>query len=271
MNHVFQYRLASSFQDAVAGLAELGADARILAGGTDLLVNIRAGLMAPTHVIDIKAVPGIDTLTYTPETGLSIGAAVTVNALMENDAVQAHYPLLVQCAHQLASHQVRNRATVVGNIVNASPCADLAPPLLCLDAAIEIQSADGARQVSCREFFVAAKQTVLRPGELVSRILVPAETADGQGGYKKLKRIQGHDLGIVGVALWRQRDRVRVAVSSAAPTPVYVGEFAADEPLASVQEALSAAINPIDDVRCTRDYRLFMAGVYLRRLWQEVV
>jgi CO/xanthine dehydrogenase FAD-binding subunit len=270
MNHQFHYHSASSYDEALALMGEYGAAARLLAGGTDLLVNIRAGMMQPEHVIDIKRIPAIQSLDYTEATGLSIGAGVTINMLMNAEVVQNRYPLLGQCARQLASHQVRNRATVVGNIVNASPCADMAPALLCLEAAIEIRSATGVRAVPCHTFFTGAKQTILQPGEMVSRILVPAAWADAGGGYRKLKRIQGHDLGIVGVALMKKNGAARVAVSSAAPTPVLVGAFAATDTVDAVAAALAAAIRPIDDVRCSREYRLFMADIYLKRLWQEV-
>lgn len=270
MNHMFQYLAPATFEEALQSLAEHGSKAKLLAGGTDLLINIRADLVKPTHVIDIKKIPDITALTFDPKEGLSIGAAVTINAVIKDAAVNEHYPLLAVCAHQLASHQVRNRATVVGNVVNASPCADMAPPLLCLEAALEIRSSEGVRSVPCHEFFTGPKQTILKPGEIVSRITVPAHTSGARGGYKKLKRIQGHDLGIVGVALLKKGDWVRVSVSSAAPTPVLVRDFKASDPLETMVEETLKAISPIDDVRCTRDYRLFMVGVYLKRLVQEV-
>lgn len=271
MNRAFQYRAASSYEEALGWLAELGPESRVLAGGTDLLVNIRSGLMQPAHVIDIKRIPEIDRLSFSDSEGLSIGAGVIINELLERKEITEHFPLLSVCARQLASHQVRNRATVVGNIVNASPCADMAPALLCLDASIEIRSADGPRSVPAHTFFTGAKKTILKPGEMVSRITIPAAMRDAVGGYKKLKRIAGHDLGIVGVALLKHGDLIRVAVSSAAPTPVRVRDFSANDSLDTVIADTQAAICPIDDVRCTKEYRLFMVGVYLKRLWQEVV
>ncbi len=270
MNHAFRYLAPTSYDEALQFLAELGKRGKLMAGGTDLLVNIRADLEHPTHVIDIKHIPDIGKLTYSDQDGLSIGAAVTINAIIDDPAVNEHYPLLVACAHQLASHQVRNRATVVGNVVNASPCADMAPPLMCLEAEVEIRSLDGTRTVPCHTFFTGPKQTILKPGEMVSRMMVPARMRGASGGYRKLKRIQGHDLGIVGVALMKKDDLVRVAVSSAAPTPILVRDFKASDAVETMVEETMKAISPIDDVRCTKDYRLFMAGVYLKRLAQEV-
>ena len=270
MNEAFHYLAPTSFEEALQLLAKHGEHGKLMAGGTDLLVNIRADLERPTHVIDIKKIPAINDLTYDEKEGLSIGAAVTINAIIDDSAVNQHYPLLVACAEQLASHQVRNRATVVGNVVNASPCADMAPPLMCLDAKIEIRAPDGTRSVPCHEFFTGPKQTILKPGEMVSRITVPATMRGARGGYRKLKRIQGHDLGIVGVALMRKDDLIRIAVSSAAPTPILVRDFQASEPVERMVEDMLKALSPIDDVRCTKDYRIFMAGVYLKRLAQEV-
>ena len=180
MNHAFHYLAPTSFEEALRLLADYGERGKLMAGGTDLLVNIRADLEHPTHVIDIKKIPGIADLTHDANDGLSIGAAVTVNAIIHDPAVNEHYPLLAACAHQLASHQVRNRATVVGNVVNASPCADMAPPLLCLEASIEIRSLEGARAVPCHTFFTGPKKTILKPGEMVSRITVPAGMRGGQ-------------------------------------------------------------------------------------------
>lgn len=271
MNHAFQYQAPATYEEALQALTDGGPDARLMAGGTDLLVNIRAGLMKPRQVIDIKHIPGIDDLVFDAQDGLSIGAGVTINRIIDDPVVGDNYPLLTVCARQLASHQVRNRATVVGNVVNASPCADMAPPLLCLDAGIEVRSLTGTRSVPCHTFFTGAKQTILQPNELVSRITIPAQLVGAVGGYRKLKRIQGHDLGVVGVAVVRKDDRVRVAVSSAAPTPVLVRDFNVSDDVEQVMEETRAAITPIDDVRCTRDYRLFMVGVYVKRLWQEVV
>lgn len=271
MNYAFSYRAAASFEEALEALRDGGPDTRVLAGGTDLLVNVRAGLLQPTTIIDLKRIPHIQTCSDDPADGLSIGAAVTINALMAAEPVRTQYPILWACARQLASHQVRNRATVVGNIVNASPCADMAPALISLDAELEIRALNGTRLEPCADFFTGPKQTRLQPGEMVSRIRIPAAWRGHQGGYHKLKRIQGHDLGIVGVACVKQGEHVRLAISSAAPTPVRVQELRATDTVDDAIAAAQAAIKPIDDVRCSREYRLFMVSVYIRRLWQQVV
>ena len=204
-------------------LADEGAAAALLAGGTDLLVNIRAGLARPKIVVDAKKVEGF--------AGIAWSAARRARHPRRRDDQRAarrredadDYPLLIACAHDLASHQIRNRATVVGNVVNASPCADMAPALLCLRARAVISSKRGEREIPFSAFFKGVKKTAVAPDEVVERIVVPAASAGARGGYYKLKRINGHDLGIVGVALCIGRDgEMRLAVGSCAPTPILV-------------------------------------------------
>lgn len=270
MVHEFQYRSPRTRPELLAFLAEHGPAARILAGGTDLLPNIRAGLAKPDFVIDCKRLPDSDRIAFSPEDGLVLGHGVTINALLRDGAVRDHYPLLAEAGRQLASHQVRNRATVAGNVVNASPCSDMALPLLCLDAQAVIVSRDGQRSVSFRDFFSGPKRSVLGPDEFLAEIRIPPETAGAHGRYAKLKRIKGHDLGIVGVMIARVGDELRVAVSSAAPTPVLVSGVDPSESAQAVDERVQAAIHPMDDVRGTAEYRRFMAGVFVRRLLPEV-
>lgn len=244
--------------------------ARILAGGTDLMVDLRHGLRHPRVVVDVKGVDGYRAITWDPEAGLSIGASATINDVLYDPAVRTHFPLLVACAEDLASHQIRNRATVAGNVVNASPCADMAPGLLCSRATALVASRDGERTVPFSQFFTGVKRTVLKPEEVLVRIQVPADAADAQGRYRKLKRIRGHDLGIVGVAVWRKDDDVRIGVSSSAPTPLLIDDLGG---LGSVDEMVAEVgrtISPISDVRCSADYRAHMVQLFARRLLEEV-
>jgi CO/xanthine dehydrogenase FAD-binding subunit len=268
MADTFQYRAPVSR----AQLLDLVADheaVRILAGGTDLLVDIRNGFAHPEVVVNIKHVDGLRDITWNPDDGLVIGAAATINDVLRSAAVREHYPLLVECARDLASHQIRNRATVVGNVVNASPCSDMAPGLLCLQARAVISSHRGERAVPFQEFFTGVKQTVLQHDEVLERIVVPPESAGARGGYRKLKRIKGHDLGIVGVALLTHRGDLRLGISSAAPTPVLVDGLTTTTPADEVVAAARAAISPISDVRCSAEYRAFMVETFVRRLLDE--
>jgi carbon-monoxide dehydrogenase medium subunit len=269
MTGTFKYRAPVSRSELFDLVAQHEA-VRILAGGTDLLVDIRNGVRLPEVVVDIKHVDGLNHLTWNPEEGLVIGAATTINDVLRSAAVREHYPLLLACAHDLASYQIRNRATVVGNVVNASPCSDMAPGLLCLQARAVVASNRGERVVPFRDFFTGVKKTVLAHDEVVERIVVPPETAGARGGYRKLKRIKGHDLGIVGVALLKLNGDLRLGVSSAAPTPVLVDGLSTDTPADEVVAAARGAISPISDVRCSAEYRAFMAETYVRRLLEEV-
>jgi len=270
MVHEFEYRAPKTRPELLALLAEHGASAKVLAGGTDLLPNIRMGMAKPAYVLDCKKISDSDHLSFSQSEGLRIGHGVTINALLRESVVRDRFPLLAEAAHQLASHQVRNRATVAGNVVNASPCSDMALPLLCLDAEAVLVSLDGQRVVRFRGFFTGPKATVLRPGEFLSEIRVSASRAGITGRYAKLKRIKGHDLGIVGGMLARAEDGIRAAISSAAPTPILVVGIDPTEGSDALNERVQSAIKPIDDVRCTAEYRRFMVGVFIRRLFPEV-
>jgi len=266
----FDYLAPQTLPDLVEMLGAGNGDVRILAGGTDLLVNIRAGLVSPKTVVNIKKVAGFDALAYDPKKGLEIGAAVTVNRLAEHPDVRANYPLLALCAESLASYQLRNRATVVGNIVNASPCADMAPALLCYEAEAVIASKKGTRKVALGDFFTGVKKTVLAADEVVEKLVVPAAQAGGKGAYAKLKRIKGHDLALVGVALHKKGELVRFAASAVAPTPILVRDFTAADSPDEIAKGVLAAIKPIGDVRSSGEYREFMVQVYVKRLLEEV-
>jgi len=159
---------------------------------------------------------------------------------------------------------------VVGNVVNASPCSDMAPALLCLGARAVLSSRRGQRVVPFLEFFQGVKKTVLRPDELLEEIVVPAESAGARGAYRKLKRIQGHDLGIVGVAVLKHAGALRLGISSCAPTPLLVDGLREGDPPEAAVGAARRAIRPISDLRCSKEYRAHMVEVFVRRLIEEV-
>ncbi|MFQ3547772.1 MAG: xanthine dehydrogenase family protein subunit M [Termitinemataceae bacterium] len=270
MLHKFSYVAPRSREELFSILDQEQGAAKILAGGTDLLVNIRNGVMKPRLVVDIKKVAGYQGISYSPSDGLLFRPTVTINEILRDPAVKEHYPLFQECAHDLASYQVRNRATIMGNVVNASPCSDMAPALLCMGAQAIIASSAGTRVIPFSQFFRGVKRTVLAPNEVLEAIQVPAAAADGRGAYKKLKRISGHDLGIVGVAVYIKGDTLRIAVSSAAPTPVVTPDLSDS---ISIEEAITETrkiTSPISDVRCSKEYREFMIGIFVKRLLQEV-
>ncbi|HTX73833.1 MAG TPA: FAD binding domain-containing protein [Rectinemataceae bacterium] len=266
----FKYAAPATRTELLALLSERKGRARLLAGGTDLLVNIRNGVMKPEMVINVKKVQGYSGITWSATEGLTLRPATTINDLLRDREVHERYPLLTECAHDLASYQIRNRATVIGNVVNASPCSDMAPGLLCLGARAVIASSRGEREVPFSEFFKGVKKTVLAEDEILERIVIPAASVGARGLYRKLKRINGHDLGIVGVALMRKDGAMKLGISSSAPTPVLVEGLKDGDSVEKVVAAARAAISPISDVRCSKEYREYMVEVYVRRLYAEV-
>ncbi len=269
MTRVFKYRAPAARAELLGLLADHEA-VRVMAGGTDLLVDIRNGFGHPEMVVNLKNVDGYADISWSASEGLGISAAVTINDVLRSARIRESYPLLVACAHDLASHQIRNRATVVGNVVNASPCSDMAPALLCLGAHAVIASRRGDRVVPFSEFFQGVKRTVLQADEVLERIVVPVEIAGARGGYRKLKRIKGHDLGIVGVAVMKKDGLLRLGISSCAPTPVLVDGLSENDPVESVVAAARDAVHPISDLRCSAEYRAHMVEVFVRQLLQEV-
>lgn len=271
MLYEFDYHAPKSQRELLDILSGEGGNARILAGGTDLMVNIRLGFVRPGRVVDLKKIPAHGQITFTKTEGLTIGPAVTINQLMNNPVVQKQFPVLIEAGKVLASHQLRNRATVIGNLCNASPCADMAPPLLCLGARVVLIGSKGnRRELSLPEFFIGVKKTKLATDEYCEAIVVPPGAAGARGGFQKLKRVKGHDIGVLSVCLLKQRDLMRVAIGSAAPTPILLKDFTAKTaPDRICQEALRS-ISPIDDVRGSADYRNFMAQTYIRNLLKEV-
>ena len=270
MYEVFKYRAPKSRGELLSLLAAHGGSAMVLAGGTDLLVDIRGGLAKPELVINLKKVEDFSGLCWSQSDGLVIGPAVTLNELLEDPKARSSYPLLIDCAASIASHQLRNRATVVGNIAHASPGADMAPGLLCLGARVLLSSRRGQREMALKDFFTGVKQTVHANDEIVEAITVPPASAGSVGSYSKLKRIEGHDLALVGVALARLDGEVRLGIASAAPTPLLIDGLSAADPTEVVVAAAREAVHPISDLRCSEEYRRFMIEVYVRRLFEEV-
>jgi len=228
----------------------------------------------PDVLLDIKGIEETHRLEFTSGVGLFIGASVTVNQVAGSVIIQEKYRALWQAAQALGSYQVRNRATLVGNICNASPGADLAAPLLVYEAKVLIASKTGKRSLLLIEFFTGVKKTVLAADELVVGISLPDPSSGDQSVYLRQARIKGHDLGIVGVAVRLRNDKTfLVALSAVAPTPVRL--FALEESLNAQLDSLEIAviageevrklIHPISDVRASAEYRLHIAGVLVKR------
>ncbi len=255
----FQYHKAETIEQALDLLARNSPDARILAGGTDLIVGMKEGDCTPKHVVDVKAIPELRRLEVGADGGLAIGACVTVNELLELEDMPPGMAALRDAASVLATHQLRNRATVGGNIANASPACDLGPPLLVLGAAVSAASPSGRRTVSLGDFFTGVKRTCLGVDEVITAVDVPPP-GDTVSAFVKRRRTRGHDLATVSVAAALGGGRgLRLGLGAVAERPLLV-EVAGDVEAArgaAVRAAL-AAVAPIDDVRAGAGYRRSM-------------
>lgn len=270
----FKYVKAKTIDEVLTYLGDRDRCTKILAGGTDLMVLMQRNLETPDCLIDIKGIEEMKRLDFVQGVGLLVGASVTVNQVAESKIILEKYQALGQAAKTLASYQLRNRATLVGNVCNASPGADLAGPLLIFEANVHIASPDGRRILPLAQFFTGPKKTVLAANELVTGISLPDLSSGDQSLYLKQARVKGHDLGIVGVAMRLTSDqKFLVALSAVAPTPIRLLELEeflnahprAPELATKAGEMVQKLIHPISDVRASAEYRLLIAGVLVKR------
>ena len=282
----FEYLEPQTLSEAIALLQQHGDSARIVAGSTDFLIRSRQGVWRPDFVVNIQHVPGLDALSYNPDDGLAIGAMVTVQALERDPTVRAHYPALATGATSFAGVQVRNLATVGGNVCNASPAGDTLPALLALQAECRIAGPQGERQVPLDQFFTGPGRTVLGHGEILTEFRLPPPSPNSGSLYIKHSPRGAMDIASVGVASAvslqdgsRVIQEARIALGAVAPTPFRA--YSAEEMLrgqeitpaliqAVAQEAESLA-RPIDDVRNSAAYRKAIAGALTRRTLENAI
>jgi len=269
----FDFIEPQTVDEACALLAEDPEGNAVFAGGTDVLVN-RGGGYEPRRLVSLHRIDELHDIGYSEAAGLRIGAMVTVNRVARNEIVQEHYPGIIDAALCLAADQVRNQATVAGNLCMAVPSADMAPILLAHGAALLVASPDGAREVGIREFFTGPRETVLGPTEVVTAIEVPPPAEDrGDANQRHGGRVS-LSLPIASAAAVVTMDgevcrNAAVGLGAVAPTPLYaarVGEFLAGKELSPevLEEAgalASAEAKPIDDLRASKAYRLEVVGV----------
>jgi len=274
----FDYQKVYSLQEAFdAASASRGASA-FLAGGTDLLVQIKEGKKQPRRIIDVKGIHELAGVTLS-EDGLSIGALTSIRTLETSLPVSEKVPLLSQTAAKLGSVQVRHRATIGGNLCNASPSADTAPALLALDAQVEINGKAGTRMIELESFFLGPGATVLGDGEILTRLKIPL-TPNRQGSvYYKLSTRKAMDLAFVGVAVLLELGgddeitKTRIALGAVAPTPIRVpsaenllrGIRLVPEAAREAAEVAARSCEPITDHRASAEYRREM----VRELCQQ--
>ena len=281
----FDYVRARDPDQVVQLLQEHGKKARPLMGGTDLFPNLRNGLFRPHTLVDVKQLPGMRDIAIGPDGSLLVGAAVTMNKLAFEPGVRSRFPLLADAAGSVASYQIRNRATLGGNLCNASPCADTSPATLALDARFILRGPDGERSLPAGEFFLGPGHTALLPGEYMTAILFPPTPHGSAASYQKLGRCRAGDLALVGVAVHGSPDPTtksgfsfRIVLGSVAPVPIralsaedmLASSSPSDEAFALAAREAQSVATPITDVRGTAEYQQAMVRALATRALAEV-
>ncbi len=276
----FSYSRPTTLEEALDILSEEGMIP--ILGSTDVVVKLRARRLKPKGVVDLKAIEELHSFSFSKEEGMVIGAAVTMNELIEDHPeVKENYPVFYQAIRKVGAYQTRNRATVAGNIGNSSPAADSVPPLLTYNAKLKLVSKEGERIVELKDFFTGPGKNILKQGEIIHSIIVPYE-GPSIGMYYKLSRIKAVDLSTIGVALTvidpdGKRD-IRIALASVAPTPIRVfeaedfirGKELTPEVVDEFAKIVQRNTNPITDTRGTKEYRYEMAYVLPKKILREL-
>ncbi len=270
----FDYIKPKTLAEASKFLADHVGEARPLLGGTDIFVRMRDGFWKDQFLVDVKGLDGTDEISFDPSKGLTIGAGVAMNRVSAHPDVKEKYAVLAEAVDSVASYQLRSRATIVGNICNASPAGDTIGACLLLNGALNVHGVAGERQEPLATFFQGPGATVLKAGDVVVSIEFPLPPDGLQGTYVKLGRNKSSDLSIVGVTAIGYPDsqavsgyRLKLALASVAPTPLVVDkveEILAAKPITEdvISEAAEAAFeaaSPIDDVRGGAKYRKAMS------------
>jgi CO/xanthine dehydrogenase FAD-binding subunit len=281
----FDYVKTKTLAEASAFMIEHDGEARLYAGGTDVLILMRGGFVTPQYIVDIKEISGLQGISFDEPAGLTIGAAATLNAVTHSPVIREKFGLLAEAAETVGSYQVRNRATIGGNICNASPSADTVPALLVLGAMAWVFGGGEEKAIPLDTFFTGPGETVLGPGNILTSIQVPLPPAGSAYRYLKLGRVRAADLALVGVAVlgFPQADNpsgygFRIALGAVAPTPIRAPEAEAvliesvdDEAIERAALAAMRTAKPISDVRASAEYRSAMVGALTKRGIKEVL
>jgi aerobic carbon-monoxide dehydrogenase medium subunit len=269
----------TSLQEASRLLKENGPGGRFLAGGTDLVIAMKEKGLLPKYIVDLKRVPGLAGIRENSDGSMTIGALTTMYAIETSLVITKKYPFLAQSAAEVGSIQIRNRATIGGNMANATPSADVAPALIALNATAKIASTGGERTVSMEEFFRGPGQNVMNADEILTEITIPKTSPQWVGEYIKFSPRDMMDLAYIGVAVAYNLDNgkkcegVRIVLGAVAPTPIRAknsealleGKVLTEELAAKVGDEAARESKPISDVRSSADYRRAMVGVMTKR------
>jgi aerobic carbon-monoxide dehydrogenase medium subunit len=273
----FELALPRNVDEVLRVLSERGPDAKLLAGGTDLLPQMKNGLLKPACVVDLSGVERVRALQADAR-GLRVGAAVSARALERDTTTQRTYTSLAESGALVGSVQVRNLATLGGNLCNAAPSADMAPPLLALDAEAVIAGPKGERRIPIADFFTGVRRTVLAPDELLVELVVPAPGPRTGGQYLRHTPRRELDIAVVGVASQLTLSdgvcsKARIALAAVAPVPLRAraaeqaleGKPVTAEAIERAAELAVGVAKPISDQRGSADYRRHLVRVLTRR------
>jgi aerobic carbon-monoxide dehydrogenase medium subunit len=285
----FDYVKPASLDEASRFLADNAGEARPFAGGTDCFVRMRDGFMQPKFMVDVKGLEGTQAIQFDPKSGLSIGAGVPMNQVIVHPAVKEYYPILAEAASTVASYQLRSRATIVGNICNASPAGDTIGACIVLGGVLNIYGLNGYRTEPLANFFLGPGRTQLKPGDIVVSLHLPVPPANFAAKFIKLGRNKLGDLSIVAVTTLGYRDpqtasgySFLISLTSVAPIPlvataamdVLAKNVINDETIAQAAQAAMDQCTPIDDVRGSARYRKYMVRNLVRQtvttVWNQI-
>lgn len=282
----FAYHAPKSLADATALLAQHNGRARILAGGTDIIVQLREGLRDADVVVDIKHIPDLMQLECGVASGLRLGAGVPCSRIYEDAKIAAAYPALADAARIIGGWQIQSRASIGGNLCNSSPAADSTPPLIVLSAVASVLGGHGKRDVKAEDFCTAPGRNVLQAGELVTTITIPPPAPRSGSAYERFIPRNEMDIAVVGVASWIQLnaagDKIegaRIAVGAVAPTPKFaeaasrslIGQAPTEAAFAQAGELAKQVASPITDMRGTVEYRTHLVGVLVKRTLEKAL
>ncbi|MFH0821301.1 MAG: xanthine dehydrogenase family protein subunit M [Pseudomonadota bacterium] len=280
----FEYHEPTTMEDALQLLHELGGNAKVLAGGTDLLVRMKMKLNKPTHVISIGRVPGLDEVVPRNGHAVTVGSAVTAAALSRHELIGDRFTPLALAAGRLGAPVIRNRATIGGNIVNARPAADFPPALMVLNATAKLKSKAGERDVYVGDIFRGPGDTIIEPNELMVSFNIETPAPWTGGSYIKLGSRKALEISMVNVAAMITLQSpdgpvtdCRIALGAVAPTPVraygaeevVIGAMPSDELFQRAGEVGVGMCSPITDHRGTMEYRCMMIEVLTKRCLKE--
>lgn len=280
----FSYSAAATIDEAVSLLAAGGDRARVLAGGTDIIVQLREGMREADTIVDVKKIPELASYSYDPKRGLRLGAAVPCYRLYEDPQIKAAYPGLTDAAQIIGGWQIQGRASIGGNLCNSSPAADSIPALIVYDAICHIAGPSGSRQVPVAEFCTGVARNCLARGEFLVALELPAPAAKSSAHYLRFIPRNEMDIAVVGAGAWvklsgdgRTIDKARVALGAVATTPLLAqeasdwlaGQPATAESFKQAGELARKIAKPISDRRGTAEYRLHLVGVLTQRALAE--